>query len=550
MATPLPWHKLYSPEQAAITAFTAFPMFQVLRNAAGEFHDNGYLTFEGETLTYAASWTLTRRLAHGLQLAGLSKGDRVGLCMPNHPAFAIAIFALWSIGAIPVGLSPLYPVSRLVDQADDAGLVMLITTDDPAALGKTIDVLNQSSCLKTVLVARCDTIDLERQARIAAYEVATAVRSMSSVLTNGDENCFVPVDFDLEHDLALMQYTGGTTGRPKAAMLSHANLSINLQQMLVWWPYLERGRERTVVVAPMSTIGGVNAVLTFATALGSELLISSRFDARMTNQQIEDRRATILVATQTVFVAMLRDAEINKVDLTSLRCVQSGAAPTAVDVRKHFERLSGTPLQSVYGMTELSPAAIYALPEFAAASPICGVPLPLTRVEIRRIDAPTIEADVGDVGEICVAGPQVMKGYWQNPVQTADAMIGEFFRTGDLGYRNSDGRFFVVGRLKDMIIAGGYNIYPALIEDLIRVHPAIREVSVFGVPDTYRGETVMACVSLVEGKALTLLELQNFLRERLSPVEIPKRLEVMDELPKTPALKISRQILQQLFSGD
>lgn len=599
-----------------------------LRNAAARFPDRVHLRHGSQRLTYAETQQLTDRLAAGLAADGIRPGDRVGLLMPNIPAHALAVLAVWRAGAISVGLNPLSSPADLTRQANDAGLSMIIAADRPELL-ETARRLRSSAEVAHLIVCDADGADLFEAAKPAAgstqpADAARIVRPgtspacgvsrphVESPSRSGPEPAYPsdsrtsrlnrlldtgsPVPHGRESspgDVASLCYTGGTTGEPKGAMLTHANFLAAARQMRRFYGSLEDGGEVFLAAAPFTHIGGLQNTLNLPTSIAAEICIVERFRPAEIMALVETHRITFLLTVPTMLVAFAREPGFAAVDWSSVRFVVAGGAPLPPEVRRRFERRTGTRVRNGYGMTETTGVAAI-MPadprdhenddpdndrrdgpnddradapgvrrgdgrgedgrsgkagddsDSAAAT---GVPLPEVELEIRAVDDVERPLPLGETGEIVIAGPQVMAGYWNRPEETRAAFAGEFLRTGDLGYVDGAGFLHLVDRLKDLIIAGGYNVYPGKVERAIYEHPAVAEALVVGVPDDYRGETVRAVVSLRDDGELTLEDLQRFLRPALSPVEIPKQLEIRDSLPRTPAGKLSRHALRKEIGG-
>lgn len=621
-----------------------------LRNAAARFPDRVHLRHGSQRLTYAETQQLTDRLAAGLAADGIRPGDRVGLLMPNIPAHALAVLAVWRAGAISVGLNPLSSPADLTRQANDAGLSMIIAADRPALL-ETAGLLQSHARVARLIVCDADGADLRDAAKPAAgatqpADAARANRRGSSPERDASRShadrpsrsgsgyprrpdagspnrsgSDDPSRSDPRHpgdsrtgrlsrlldtaspvpdgrgsspgDVASLCYTGGTTGEPKGAMLTHANFLAAARQMRRFYGSLEDGGEVFLAAAPFTHIGGLQNTLNLPTSIAAEICIVERFRPAEIMALVETHRITFLLTVPTMLVAFAREPGFAAVDWSSVRFVVAGGAPLPPEVRRRFERRTGTRVRNGYGMTETTGVAAI-MPadprdhenddpdndrrdgpnddradapgvrrgdgrgedgrsgkagddsDSAAAT---GVPLPEVELEIRAVDDVERPLPLGETGEIVIAGPQVMAGYWNRPEETRAAFAGEFLRTGDLGYVDGAGFLHLVDRLKDLIIAGGYNVYPGKVERAIYEHPAVAEALVVGVPDDYRGETVRAVVSLRDDGELTLEDLQRFLRPALSPVEIPKQLEIRDSLPRTPAGKLSRHALRKEIGG-
>jgi long-chain acyl-CoA synthetase len=345
-------------------------------------------------------------------------------------------------------------------------------------------------------------------------------------------------------DVAVLQYTGGTTGAPKGAMLTHANLVAGQRQIAERCPEFVPGEERLFGAVPMMHVSGLVLAVLLSASLASELLVVPRFVADEAVALVDELRPTFFPIVPTMATMLLRLGAGPADRWSSVKVITAGAAPLAQDLQVRFEALTGRRVRPSYGGTETT--AIATLTPSDGASPgSSGLPLPGTRIEIRSLEDPEVVLPPGERGEIAIRGPQVAEGYWNRPGETAEFFSGGAFRSGDIGLVDDDGFLHVVDRLKDMIIASGYNVYPATVERAVFTHPAVAETIVIGVPDDYRGETVKAYVVLNPGHTLELEELQEHLRERLSPIELPRQLEIRDELPKTAVGKLSRKDLRE-----
>jgi long-chain acyl-CoA synthetase len=348
-------------------------------------------------------------------------------------------------------------------------------------------------------------------------------------------------------DIALLQYTGGTTGKPKGAMLTHANLSAACSMYKVWsdpQSYTEPGAERVICVLPLFHIYALTAVMLRSLIEGNELLLRPRFDVATTLNDIEVKKATVFPGVPTMWIALANTPDIDKRDFSSLRYVGSGGAALPVDVAERFEKLTGQRLGGGWGMTETSPAGTAMPREWIGKAGSVGLPLPGILMDIVALDDPRRRLQPGEKGEIRIKGPNVTKGYWNAPAETAAAFADGYLLTGDIGFMDEGGYFYLVDRKKDMIISGGFNVYPRTIEEAIYEHPGVAEVIVIGVPDAYRGEGAKAFVQLKQGaQRFTLDELRSFLADKLGRHEMPAHLEFRDTLPKTAVGKLSKKEL-------
>jgi long-chain acyl-CoA synthetase len=342
---------------------------------------------------------------------------------------------------------------------------------------------------------------------------------------------------------AVLQYTGGTTGTPKGAMLSHANISINVAQVKVWRHTLTMGNDRILGIIPLFHVFAMTTIMNYGISAGMEIILLPKFELIETLKLIGKMRPTMMPAVPTLLNAMLCHPRIKNFDLTSLEYCISGGAPLPIEAKRGFEALCNCSVVEGYGLSETSPV-VTCNPVSGSREGSIGLPLPGTEISIRSLEDPTQEMPLGEAGEICIAGPQVMSGYWNKPGETASSFVGRFFRTGDVGYMDADGYVFIVDRIKDMINASGFKVYPRRIEDALYEHGSIAEVTVIGIPDDYRGEAPKAFVKLKEGQQATELELLQFLRGKLSKLELPAEIEFRDQLPKTMVGKLSKKELR------
>jgi long-chain acyl-CoA synthetase len=343
--------------------------------------------------------------------------------------------------------------------------------------------------------------------------------------------------------IAVLQYTGGTTGTPKGAMLTHANISTNVEQVKRWRKLEVRTGDSILGILPLFHVFAMTTVMNFGIASGMEMILVPKFELIETLKLIGRLRPRMMPAVPTLLNAMIRHPHIGNFDLSSLDYCISGGAALPMEVKRGFQSLCRCAVVEGYGLSETSPVVSCNLPEIEREGSI-GLPLPATEISVRSLEDPAVEIAHGEVGEICVAGPQVMTGYWQKPDDTETSFTGRFFRTGDVGYMDGDGFVYIVDRIKDMINASGFKIYPRRIEDAIYEHEAVAEVTVIGIPDDYRGEAPKAFVRLKEGKTATAAELLQFLRGKLSKMELPAEIEFRDQLPKTMIGKLSKKELR------
>ncbi|MGE4372798.1 MAG: long-chain fatty acid--CoA ligase [Xanthobacter sp.] len=516
------------PQRSA--AIVARPVFDLLQDAVARFPDRAAVDHAGRSLSYARLGALVNKAACGLQEMGVAKGTRVGLCLPNSLHFVVLYFAVLRAGGVVVNFNPLYVERELHHQIEDSGTSIMVAADSPEVAKKVTSVLDTSS-LRTIILC-----PMGEEAPVSGDD--PRIVGFTSLLTYGEMPA--PVEVVPERDLAVLQYTGGTTGRPKGAMLTHANIWANAMQLNRRIPEMEAVQDRLLGVLPLFHAFAMTAVMNLAVARGAELILVARFDIEEVLALIEARRPTLFPGVPTLYTAINSAMENRTADLSSIRFCISGGAPLPLDVLERFEGLTGCTLVEGYGLSEASPV-VTCNPFTGPARPgSIGTALDDTIIEVRDpADLSRVLPD-GERGELFVRGPQVMAGYWQRPDETHDTFIAGALRTGDIGYRDQDGFYFLVDRAKDLIICGGYNVYPRVIEEALYRHPAVLEAVVIGLPDPYRGQAPKAYVSLRTGARATVEEIFAFLRTQISRIEMPKALEIRDALPRTAVGKLSK----------
>jgi long-chain acyl-CoA synthetase len=553
-----PWAKSYPPGVRWDAPLVSSSVQSVLDTAVERFGPLPALEFMDKRISYAELEALANRAAAGFQKLGVRPGVNVGIFMPNTPHYIIAFFGVLKAGGTVVNYSPLDALATLQFKVEDSETEFLVTLD-LASLYPQAEKLLASTRLKKLIVGEFAEMALApgpvKAHMAAAGMLAEAARDDRHVafrdLIDNDGRYDAHPLGDLTQALAVIQYTGGTTGTPKGAMLTHANLTAACAQYVETssrseTSILREGEERVLCILPLFHIYALTVVMLLGFRIGAELILHPRFDPAAAVKDIATKKVTIYAGVPTMHVAILNLPGVENMDLTSLKTCGSGGAPLPRAVQEAFQRLTNCRLTEGWGMSETSPTGTFT-PRAGPVKPgSCGVPVP--GVEMKFIDVANPEREVafGERGEICVRGPNVMKGYWKKPGATADAMTADgFFRTGDVGYMDEDGYVYIVDRTKDMLLVGGFNVYPRNIEEAIYQHPSVAEVSVIGVPDAYRGEIPKAFLKLKAGAPpLALEELKAFLKDRLGKHEMIGAMEIRDELPKTPVGKISKKELR------
>ena len=505
------------------------------------------IDFLGRRWSYRQLGRLVHRATRGLQDLGVSPGDRVGLCLPNTPYYAILYFAVLRAGGTVVNFNPLYVERELSYQIRDSGATIMAVMDLEAAYRRVANVAAEAGLRRLIVCpmagalppAKAALFRLFKRKELAAIPQDALHVSFASVVRRPDPAAPVPAD---PAQLAVLQYTGGTTGTPKGAMLSHANLVANTDQVRQHWQAAQLGQERVLAVLPFFHVFAMTSVLLFGTSIGAELVMLPRYELKATLAAITRRRVTVMNAVPTIYTALNTAAQAGKLDLGSLRFSVSGGAPLPEEVRERFVALTGCKLVEGYGLTEASPVVTCNPPEGAIKPGSAGVALAGTLLEIRD-PATGALLPVGERGEVCVRGPQVMAGYWNRPEDTAATFRDGALRTGDIGVLDAEGSLFLVDRIKDVILCSGYNVYPRVLEDALYEHPAVLEATVIGVPDPYRGQAPKAFVVLRPDMEATPAALREHLAGYVSKIELPREVVIRDELPKTIVGKLSKKEL-------
>jgi long-chain acyl-CoA synthetase len=542
-----PWIKHYPPGVKWDEAIPAMPVYDMLDHTAANFGQAPAFNFLGARQTWAEINEASRKLAKGFQDIGIQKGMKVGIFLPNCPLFVVAYYALMRIGATAVNYNPLYATRELASMIEDSETEAVFTLDLEILYGKMAGMLHSTRLNKLVVASFTDMLPFPKNVLFKLVkgkelaEVAETKRIFRYEKIIENDGNYTPVDIDPLEDIALYQYTGGTTGEPKGAMLTHANIVANTYQAGLWLG-CDEGEEKMLGVIPFFHVFAMTAVMNMSVHKAMEIIALPRFDLDQTLKLIDKTRPTIFPAVPAIYNGINNHKKLKKYDLSSLKFCISGGAPLPVEVKKKFESETGAVVVEGYGLTESSPVLCCNPREGVNKPGSIGMPFPQTIVEIR--DAETGELKpIGERGELCARGPQVMKGYWKRPEDNKKTLQEDGrLHTGDIAIMDEDGYFFIVDRIKDMIITNGYNVYPRNVEEAIYLHPSVEECIVAGLPDAQRGEIVKAWVKRKEGRELSADDLKAFLEDKLSPMEVPKRIEFREEpLPKTMIGKLSRK---------
>jgi long-chain acyl-CoA synthetase len=544
-----PWLHHYPQEVAPSYEYPRCNLAHLLIDSAQRFPKHPALYFMGKMITYEELLQDSYRFANGLISLGLKKGDRVAIMLPNCPSSIIAYFGALMMGAVVVQTNPLYMERELEHQLRDSGATAIVTLD--LLFGRLSKVKPKSDLQHTIVTSIKDYLPFPKNVLYPLKVKRDGIKLdipygegiyLFTKLLASSSQAPVCAEVDAKEDLALLQYTGGTTGLAKGVMLTHYNLVANTYQTSNWCYKTEEGKERFLGALPCFHVFGLTVLLNQAMLKAGMLILIPKFEVELILQTIAKLRPSIFPGAPTMYIALINHPRILEFDLSSINVCVSGSAPLPIEVEQRFEEYSHGRLIEGYGLTEASPVT--------HANPIWGlrkigtIGIPFPDTEAKVVDSKTgEEVPIGEIGEMVVRGPQVMKGYWNREEESQMTLKNGWLYTGDMARMDVDGYFSIVDRKKDLIIAGGFNIYPREIEEVLFEHPAVKEAAVAGVPDQYRGETVKAFIVLKDGAKLTEQELESWCRERLAAYKVPRKVEFKPSLPKTMVGKVLRRKL-------
>ncbi|CAM3870823.1 long-chain fatty acid--CoA ligase [Bacillus luti] len=544
-----PWLQSYPEEIPATIAYDIQPLHRYLEKMASRYPEKKALHFLGKDVTFADFHDKVKKFANYLQKLGIEKGDRVAIMLPNCPQSVIGYYGTLLAGGIVVQTNPLYTERELEYQLHDSGAKVILCLD--LVFPRVTNVQNATRLEHVIVTRIADFLPFpknllypfvqKKQANLVVnVSESETIHLWKSV--EKESNTDVEVPCAPENDLALLQYTGGTTGFPKGVMLTHKNLVSNTLMGAHWLYNCTEGEEVILGVLPFFHVYGMTAVMNLSIMQGYKMVLIPKFDMKMVFEAIKKHKVTLFPGAPTIYIALLNSPLLKEYDISSIQACISGSAPLPVEVQEEFERVTGGKLVEGYGLTESSPVTHGNFLWEKRVPGSIGVPWPDTEAIIMSLE--TGEAlPPGEIGEIVVKGPQIMKGYWNKPEETAAVLQDGWLHTGDVGYMDEDGFFYVKDRKKDMIVASGFNVYPREVEEVLYEHEKVQEVVTIGVPDPYRGETVKAFVVLKEGAECSEEELDQFARKYLAAYKVPKVYEFREELPKTTVGKILRRVL-------
>ncbi len=545
-----PWYKSYAKGIPHHLEYEKTAMPEALRRTAKDFPEKTALVFLDVRISYRQLNEMVNRFANGLISLGVKPGDKVAMLMPNMPQLVAATYGAWKAGAVVVMNNPLYTDKELEYQFNNSESSVLVTLD---LLGPRMIALRPKTGIKKIVVAHIrDHLKFPKKqllpivAKDKHKNIPTTpdVYEWTDLLKqNPPRDPQIPVEFS---SLACLQYTGGTTGVSKGVMLSHANLSQNVQQVNAWFPGFNKGEIVHLGVLPIFHSFGLTCVMNVSVWNAWSDVLIPRPEPQAIFEAIHKQRVNFFPAVPTMYVGVLNHPEISKHDLTSIKGCFSGAAPLPVEVIKEFESKTGGQICEGYGLSETSP--VVTTNPFGGKAKVGSIGLPMPDTDIKIVDLVdgVKEVPLGEAGELIIKGPQVTSGYYKMPEETAQTIRDGWLYTGDIGKMDEDGYFYIVDRKKDMIIAGGYNIYPREIDEVLFEHPKILEACAVGIPDPYRGETVKAFIVPKPGVKLTEEEVIRYCQDKLAKYKVPKMVEFMTALPKSGVGKVLRKELREM----
>jgi len=547
-----PWLKSYEKGVPEHIDFEEICMPDILDRVSAKFPEKTALIFQGYEVTYAQFKDMVDRFATCLAAFGVKKGDAVAILLPNMIPCVVAYFAVLKIGAITVMNNPLYSDRELEYQFNDAGAKVLVTLD---LLGNRMIDLRSSTKIKQIVITSIGDylpfpksllFPLVAKKKKLAADVKTApdVFRWKECIAKYEPN--PPKVKNSFNDVAMYQYTGGTTGVSKGVELTHANLSKQVQQIRAWFPTFEKGTERMLGALPYFHVFGMSTSMNYSVFMGWSQILVPRPQPEPLLETIRKFKPTFAPLVPTMYIGMLNHPDLKKTDMSCIKGAFSGSAPLPVEVIHDFEKMTGAVIVEGFGMTETTPVT-HVNPFAGGARKVGSIGLPISDTLCRIVDLEKGIQDmpVGESGELIIQGPQVMKGYKGKPAETANTLRDGWCYTGDIAKMDEDGYFYIVDRKKDMIISGGYNVYPRDIDEVFYMHPKVQEACAIGIPDAKRGESAKVFVVLKEGESATEQELLEFAKANLAVYKLPTEIEFRKELPKTNVGKVLRKQLRE-----
>jgi long-chain acyl-CoA synthetase len=553
MTVSKPWLHHYPPQIPKTLSYPDVPLTALLTEAVKQYPDREAIHFLGKKISYRTLLDETYRFAEAMKEIGVKEDERVAIMLPNIPQAVISYYASLFLGSVVVQVNPMYTERELLHLLTDSGATTIICLD--IQFNRVEKIQSQTNVQRIIVTSVSEYLPLRKKLLYPLIQ-----KSLPKIPREdhvyGFQNLLHLVPFanpintsKQPDDLALLQYTGGTTGLAKGTMLTHRNLVVNAHQASAWMYKTREGQEKILGVLPFFHVYGMTAVMNLAIKLAATMILLPKFDRDQILKTIAKEKPTIFPGAPTMYVSLINHPRIHKYHLKSIDACISGSAPLPVEVQDRFEQLTGGRLVEGYGLTETSPVTHTNLIWDRKKSSTIGLPWPDTECRIVSMETGE-ELAPGLIGELQIRGPQVMKGYWNRPEETAQVIKDGWLSTGDMAKMDDDGYFYIVDRRKDLIIAGGFNIYPREVEEVLYEHSAVDEAVVIGVPDDYRGETTKAYVVVKKGMSVTSSELDKHCRENLANFKVPRLYEFRDELPKSAIGKILRRVLLEEIQAE
>ncbi len=546
-----PWLKHYEANVPPTIDYPQVPLFKLMEETARKYPENAATLFFGGKLSWAELASLTDRFAAALAGLGVKKGDRVAILLPNCPQYIVAYYGILKAGGIVVPTNPLYSEREVEFQLNDSGAETIVTLTKFYPLVrnvraktklKNVIVTNIKEYFSPLIRVLFTVFKEKKEGHRVEIDAGPGTYLFQDLVARYGADQAPKVDVSLS-DVACYLYTGGTTGVPKGAVLTHRNVLVNAIQCKHWVPDLQEGKETILSVLPFFHSYGMTTCMNLGVCAAATVAMLPRFELHDVLKLINKVCPTLFPGVPTMYVAINHAPDVAKYNLRSIRACLSGAAGLPVEVQNRFEELTGGRLVEGYGLSEASPVT-HANPIFGHRKVgSIGVPWPDTEAKIVDVETGERELALGEVGELIIRGPQVMREYWNKPEETKNALRNGWLYTGDIAKMDEDGYFYIVDRKKDMIIAGGFNVYPRDVEEVLYEHPKVKEAVVAGVPDEYRGETVKAYVVLKGGETATPEEVIEFCKGKMAKFKVPTQVEFRETLPKTMVGKVLRRVL-------
>lgn len=526
------WHSHYPASIKPDMDFPLKTMPDILKETVDTIPNQVAIKFYEKEISYQELWTQSDKFASALQQSGVKKGDRTAIMLPNCPHYIIAFYGILKAGSIVTQVNPMLLEKELLHILNDSGAQTIIVYEP---LYPRVKAIAEQTALESIIVVSFSP------------EKMTLVEDQffESFVGKGIEKP-EPVPINLLEDVAVLQYTGGTTGRSKGAMLTHRNIAVNAQQSHSFFQHeLTFGKESCLTVIPLFHVFAMTSCMNLSILIGAKIILLPRFELAEVLNTIKVEQPTTFPGVPTMYIAIVNHPEAEKYGIDSIRLCNSGSAPMPIETMKEFERKTGAKILEGFGLSEASPVT-HANPVFAdRKTGSVGIGLPATDYKVVDLATGENEVPTGELGELIIRGPQVMKGYWNMPEETEQALRDGWLYTGDITKVDEDGYVYIVDRKKDMIIASGYNVYPRDIEEVLYEHPAVQEAVVIGIPDAYRGETIKAIIVQKTGHSVTGQEVMEWTKERIATYKVPAIIEFRDSLPKTQVGKILRRALRE-----